>query len=105
MSVTYVPVAALDELVELKMKVVKVSGRDVIVTLVDGQPIAFDRYCPHEGGYLEEGVIAHGSVYCDDHSWAFDVRTGACTQPVGGPKLGVLPIEEHDGHWCVRVES
>src|SRR4051794_30774795 len=105
MSATYVPVAELGELAELKMKVVKVAGRDVVVTLVNGQPFAFERSCPHEGGLLEQGVIHQGSVYCDDHSWAFDLETGACTWPADGPTLAVFPIEEHEGKWCVRVES
>ena len=92
MGFRYVPVAELDELAESKMKVVKVEWRYVIVTLLDGQPIAFERNCPHEGGLLEQGVILQGSVYCDDHGWAFDVRTGACTQPSSsGPSLARFP--------------
>ena len=105
MSATFVPVAELDELTESNMKVVKVAGRDVIVTLVEGKPIAFERSCPHEGGLLEQGVIYKGSIYCDDHGWAFDVETGACTQPKGGPTMAVFPIEEHEGKWCVRVDG
>lgn len=105
MSIEYIPVAELNELQEKSMKVVNVAGRDVIVTLLDGQPCAFDRLCPHEGGYLEEGVISGGSVYCDDHSWAFDVKTGVCTRPGGAHTLRVLPIEEHDGRWCVRIDG
>jgi nitrite reductase/ring-hydroxylating ferredoxin subunit len=105
MAVTYVPVAELDELTEKNMKAVKVAGRDMVVTLLDGQPVAFDRSCPHEGWYLEKGVISGRSVYCEDHSWAFDVTTGECTQPVGGPMLALFPIEEHEGKWCVRVET
>ena len=105
MAATYVPVAELDELTEMKMKVVKVAGRDVVVTLVNGQPFAFERSCPHEGGHLEEGVIYKGAVYCDDHSWAFDLETGECTQPARGPTLAIFPIEEHEGKWCVRVDA
>jgi len=105
MAVTYVPVAELDELAELKMKAVKVEGREMVVTLLNGKPVAFERNCPHEGWYLDKGAIYGGSVYCDDHNYAFDLQTGVCTQPTGGPSLALFPIEEHDGKWCVRVED
>jgi nitrite reductase/ring-hydroxylating ferredoxin subunit len=105
MAETYVPVADLDELNELEMKVVNVAGRNIVITLMDGRPYAFDRTCPHEGWPLEKGSIHRGSIYCEDHSWAFSLETGKCVQPANGPELALFPIEEHDGKWCVRVDD
>ena len=105
MPVSYVPVAELNELQENQMKVVKVNGRDVVVTLVGGKPFAFDQTCPHEAAPLDEGMIYKNTVICDDHGYTFDLETGECTSPKGGPDLPVYPVEEHDGKWCIRVQS
>jgi nitrite reductase/ring-hydroxylating ferredoxin subunit len=104
-ATTYVPVAELGELQENEMKVVKVSGRDVVLTLVGGQPFAFDRTCPHEAAPLDEGMIYRKTVICDDHGYTFDLETGECTSPKDGTMLPLFTVEEHDGKWCIRVES
>ncbi len=105
MGISYVPIAELNELQENEMKLVTISGRDIVVTLVDGKPFAFDRTCPHEAADLDWGMIHRRTVICDEHGYAFDLESGECTQPRGGPSLPLHPVEEHDGKWCVRIES
>ena len=105
MAVSYVPVAELNELQENQMKVVKVSNREIVLTLIEGKPYAFDRTCPHEAAPLDEGMIYKKSVICDDHGYTFDLETGECTSPKDGTMLPMHTIEEHDGKWCIKVES
>ena len=53
-------------------------AEDRIVALfhVDGQIVALDGVCPHQGGPLGKGVLCGAVVTCPWHGWQFDVRSG-----------------------------
>jgi len=59
-------------------KFVRVEGRDLAVFNDGGEYYTVDDTCPHQGASLAEGFLHQGRVVCPWHSWAFDVRTGAC---------------------------
>jgi len=106
MGVIYFPFAEPGELVEGELRPVDLGGREILATLVDGEPFAFARQCPHEATDLIENseIMAGAKLRCDGHNYCFDLRTGECVSPAGGPALAVLPVEEHDGKLCVRLE-
>ena len=104
MGVSYVPVAKAGEIGPGKTKAVELGGRRVLVAQVDGRYFAFARECPHEGADLETGELAGGKVRCNNHSYWYDLGTGECVMPKGGPQLAVLPVEERDGELCIRLE-
>ena len=105
MGVVYYPVAEPGELAEGDMKPVDLGGREILVTMADGELFAFARQCPHEATNLDTGEIMDGpQLRCEGHNYCFDLRTGACVAPSGGPALAVLPLEEHAGKVCVRLE-
>jgi nitrite reductase/ring-hydroxylating ferredoxin subunit len=106
MGVAFVPVAEPGELAEGQMKPVDLGGREIIVTMVDGELFAFARECPHEATDLAENaeIMDGPQLRCDGHNYCFDLHTGQCVAPSGGPALAVLPVEEHDGKLCVRLE-
>ncbi len=57
-----------------------ISGpKDIAVFTVDGEIVAVDNRCPHQGGSLAEGVVVEGSVICPLHAWRFDLSSGRCT--------------------------
>ena len=59
----------------------------VMVTLVDGEPVAFPGVCPHEDVSLEDyGVLAGAELRCRVHGYGFDLRTGSCAHM---PKLSL----------------
>jgi nitrite reductase/ring-hydroxylating ferredoxin subunit len=107
MGVFYFPVGDLEE---GKLKPVDMGGRDVLVTLVDGEAFAFSRQCPHEdsdlasAGQLVKGADGSPQLMCEGHSYCFDLRNGTCVAPKGGAPLSVLPVEEHEGAPHIKLE-
>ena len=104
MGISYVPVAQVGEIAAGKMKAVELGGRRVLVAHIDGQYFAFARECPHEGADLITGELGGSKVRCDNHSYWYDLHTGECVLPKGGPQLTVLPVEEREGEICIRLE-
>ena len=64
------------------VKVVKVSGLDVMVANLEGKLYAIANKCTHLGGPLGKGKLAGSVIQCPWHGSKFDVKTGAV---VGGP--------------------
>ncbi len=106
MGVSYVPVARAGELNAGAMKEVDLGGRAVLVTRVDGRYFAFTKECPHEGADLGSGgqLLDGLKIRCNNHSYCFDLQSGACLVPQGGPPLTVLPVEERGDEVCIKLE-
>lgn len=76
------------------------------MVLVLGQPIAIVRVlgivwavadtCPHRGGSLGRGDLAGHQLYCPQHAWCFDVRTGSAFFPKDA-RVATHHVEERDG--------
>ncbi|HVA26509.1 MAG TPA: Rieske 2Fe-2S domain-containing protein [Chloroflexota bacterium] len=104
MGVVYYPVAEPGEIAEGDMKPVDLGGREILVTMSEGELYAFARQCPHEATNLDTSEVIGTQLRCEGHNYCFDLESGACVAPPGGPALAVLPIEEHEGKLCVRLE-
>lgn len=104
MGVTYIPVAKVGELAPGAMKPVDMGGRQVLLANVDGQYFVFPRECPHESADLMEGELEGARIRCDNHSYWFDLRSGECVLPKGGPTMTVLPVEQQGDDICVKLE-
>ena len=78
------------------VKVVKVSGADVMVANIDGKLYAIANKCTHVGGPLGKGTLVGSVIQCPWHGSKFDVKTGAV---VGGPAQKPEPTFQ------VRVEN
>jgi 3-phenylpropionate/trans-cinnamate dioxygenase ferredoxin subunit len=106
MGVSYIPVGRAGELNPGAMKEVDLGGRAVLVTCVEGRYFAFTKECPHEGADLGTGgqLLEGAKIRCNNHSYCFDLNTGACLLPKGGAPLTVLPVEERGGEICIRLE-
>ena len=104
MGVAYIPVARVGELEAGARKAVDLGGRRVFVTNVDGDYYAYASQCPHEATELDDAEIKGTRLRCLAHSYCFDLRTGECTIPRGGPPLTVLPVEQREEDICVRLE-
>ena len=104
MGNSLIPVARAGELAPSNRKIVDLGGRSVVVANINGHYFAFARECPHEGADLERGHLVGDSIRCDNHSYFFDLHTGECVSPKGGPRLTVLPVEQHGEEICIRIE-
>ena len=76
-----VRVCELDEVVagELRGFVVDGVTWPVMVTIVDGQMIAFPGVCPHDDvSLVDYGVLDRDGVICRVHGYRFDLHDGKC---------------------------
>ena len=93
---TFVRVAAVDELSDPGQQLVEVDDRLVVLFRVNGEFFAIDDVCTHDGGPLSDGVLCDHEIACPRHGAKFDIRTGrALTMPATKPTLA------HD----VRIEG
>lgn len=104
MGISYIPVARAGELQPGEIKEVDLGGRQVLLAFLEGRYLAFSRECPHEGADLKAGKLDGAKVRCDNHGYCFDLQTGECLVPKGGPQLTVLPVEERGSEVCIRLE-
>jgi nitrite reductase/ring-hydroxylating ferredoxin subunit len=104
MGISYIPVARVGEVAAGAMKEVDLGGRQVLVANVEGKYFAFSRQCPHEDADLKTGTLDGTKVRCNNHNYCFDLKTGECVMPQGGPPLTVLPAEERGEEVCIRLE-
>jgi nitrite reductase/ring-hydroxylating ferredoxin subunit len=74
----------------------EVSGEKVLICNVEGKLYATSNLCPHVGAVLSPGDLSEGQIACPFHNWTFDVRTGQCTFPEGGPELQIIPLRESE---------
>ena len=52
------------------------GDRMIALFNVNGELLALDGVCPHQGGPLGQGSLDGCIVTCPWHGWQFDVRTG-----------------------------
>ena len=69
-------VANKDELKEGNMLKVEASGKQIVLSMVEGKVYAIDEVCTHEGGPLDEGELNGYDLKCPWHYAVFDVRNG-----------------------------
>jgi nitrite reductase/ring-hydroxylating ferredoxin subunit len=82
--VDFVKVAETTDIPEGKMKMVTVSGQEVLISNIKGNFYAIGNRCTHRGGRLSEGYLEDYVVKCPLHGSKFDVRTGKL---ISGPKM------------------
>ena len=66
--------------------------------VVDGRVLCVQSFCPHLGGPLFQGTVAHGRVACPWHEWVFSLETGQRVDLAGrllggGPALARCAVE------------
>jgi len=61
----------------------KISGKDVVVFMVDGTYHAIDRRCSHMGGDLSKGKLDGNTIKCPIHGAVFNIETGELVKQVG----------------------
>lgn len=65
-----------DDLDEGKIKLVKISGKQILLIRKEGKVYAVDNECPHMGCPLKSGILDGFVLKCGCHNWGFDIRTG-----------------------------
>jgi nitrite reductase/ring-hydroxylating ferredoxin subunit len=50
------------------------------------------------------GALDGVKIRCANHGYCFDLITGECELPKGGPQLTILPVEVRGEEICIRLE-
>jgi len=92
----WVEVVALEGIPVLGSRVFRTADKDIAIFRTrDDCVFALHNSCPHQGGFLSEGIIHGHKVTCPLHSWVINLEDGEA--------LGA-----DEGHACcfeVKVES
>lgn len=87
-------VAKADELQVDQMKLVRLSGKRIVVARTESGYAAFDDRCPHKGGSLAGGMMMCGTVQCPWHGSQFDVLTGEVKCGPATERIDTYRVEE-----------
>jgi nitrite reductase/ring-hydroxylating ferredoxin subunit len=86
----------LDRLQPSRPIAVKLRGKHIALFLHQGEILACNNRCPHEGYPLVEGALDADCVLtCNWHNWKFDLKTGATLY--GGDRLRIYPVKVEEG--------
>jgi 3-phenylpropionate/trans-cinnamate dioxygenase ferredoxin subunit len=79
---------------------VEVDGRFVAVFNVDGEFLAIEDVCTHDGGGLSGGAVEGDQVICPRHGARFCLRDGRALTPPAYEPVRTYPTRVREG----RVE-
>ncbi len=92
------------ELLEGKMRSVRVKGRPVMLVRVGGGVYGVSDVCPHAGCSFRGGILTGYVLMCPCHGWKFDVRNGGFLDNV---QIGLVSYEcrVEGGRVWVKLEK
>lgn len=102
--IQYQAVAGLSDFPEGSGKIVTVGKRQILITNVEGEIFALDRFCAHRGAPLVKGEIVDGQLLCPWHGNTFDVATGSC-RANPEEKVKTYPVEIRGQEVWVGIEA
>lgn len=77
-------------------KILPVGKKRILVLRHEGALLAFQRFCPHAGGPLEQGAICNGRLVCPWHMATFTLPDGKLIEPPATDGLETYSIRETD---------
>jgi 3-phenylpropionate/trans-cinnamate dioxygenase ferredoxin subunit len=95
-------VAPVAEFKEGDVKIVDADGVMVAVYNLDGDYIAIEDVCPHDGSEIGSGCVKNGVLECPHHGATFDLRSGDVLTPPAYEPLEMMQVRVNDGVVEVR---
>ncbi len=83
-------------------KVVDVDDVMVAVFNIDGEFLAVEDACSHDGGELACGLLEGDEIVCPRHGSRFNLHTGAVLSPPAYEDIPVFPVRCLNGRIEVR---
>lgn len=93
----WVDVAPAEELKPGDHRVVDVDDAEVAVFNVEGDFLAIEDVCTHDGGELACGELRGDVIECPRHGAQFSLRTGEVLAPPAYEPVAVFPIRIENG--------
>ena len=85
------------------VKTVDADGVMVAVFNLDGDYIAIEDVCPHDGSEIGSGCVKNGILECPHHGATFDLRSGDVLTPPAYDPLEMMQVRVENGVVEVRV--
>lgn len=94
----FIKVTSKSEIGTGKMKAFNVGGKQITITNIDGEYLAFDDTCTHAQCSLAGGYLDGNTVTCYCHGAQFDVKSGKVLAPPANIPLKTykLKVERED---------
>ena len=97
MFMAKVVVGKTSDIEEGKLVHITASGKELVVTKLDGNYYAMDNICTHAGAELHEGELNNSELICPWHGAKWDIKTGSL---ISFPQK-LKPLQSHS----VSVEN
>ena len=88
------------------VNIVDADGVMIAVFNLDGDYIAIEDVCPHDGSEIGSGCVKNGILECPHHGATFDLRSGDVLTPPAYDPLEMMQVrvengvvEVRDGRW------
>ena len=93
---------ALEKLPPGEQLVLEVDGTDAAVFNIEGEILAIEDVCTHDGAQLTGGVVENCEIICPRHGARFCLRTGEALSPPAYEPAAVFPVQVVEGVVYVR---
>lgn len=93
----WIDVATTDQLKPGNHEVIDVDGVEVAVFNVNGEYLAIEDICTHDGGDLACGMLEGDVIVCPRHGAKFSLRTGEVLAPPAYEPVTCLPVRIENG--------
>jgi 3-phenylpropionate/trans-cinnamate dioxygenase ferredoxin subunit len=79
-------------------RLVRISGKEVLLVSLEGEVHALSNACPHAGGPLHQGRLEGDAIVCPLHGARFDCKDGSVLR--GPARSGLLRYPSRiEGEW------
>ncbi len=85
-----------------EVRLVDVDNMMVAVYNLDGEYIAIEDVCPHDGSEIATGCVKNGILECPHHGATFDLRSGEALTPPAYEPLEMMQVRVEEGVVEVR---
>ncbi len=100
----WIDVAPASELAPGSRRVVDADGVRIAVFNVNGEFLAVEDLCTHDGGDLAGGELEGDAVVCPRHGAKFCLRTGAVLAPPAYEDIRTFPVRTEAGRVQVLAD-
>lgn len=88
----FLSLAKADQVLEGKILVKKTKFSNVVLTRLNGEVLAFEDVCTHDGEIISCGKLEGEVITCPRHFAKFNIRTGAVLAKPATEPLTLFPV-------------
>ena len=96
-------VAAVDDLADGEMKMVKAGETEVLLVRRNGEFVALGAHCPHYGAPLADGLLHGDRIVCPWHHACFHAGSGDLLEPPAHDALPRFDVRVEGSEIFVRI--